>query len=823
MLPLLKRLLSCVVLCAWMLPSQAQTSPMQFREVPFITCYGLHPKDPRSVQLRTQQMRLKGVLAAPANARLQDLPRRSVIEVTYNGFTPEAQAAFQRAVDIWERYLPSPVKMRITADWTDLGGYSQGGIVLGSVQPSGEVKNFANAPLADTYYPIALAEKLSGQELNSPFDFDIRARFNRQVANWHFGSPESLPADKIDFMSVVLHEIGHGLGITASIRGASDGSAFAFGELNVYDRYLANASGSRLLDKSLFPDGSPELRSVLTSGNVFFQSTVAKSSEGFFPRLFAPNPYEFGSSISHLDQNTYFGTTNSLMTPYAVAGHADTAPGPMLLGIFSDMGWYYTFMEHTPVADSETQLGVPLLRVRSDNAVDPAGVRLYFSLNGGSFQSKQVTQLPDGSYTADFGQVPFGTEVRYYMSAQDDKGRTFYAPNNGPVTPYRFFYGKDSKAPTIAHVTPASVLAVDPLVPIRAEISDNTGLKNTSVSYRLNNGKQYNAALLPDGNGKYLGFLDLSALLLQDQDRLQYRLQATDRSESANVSYYPSDRFTNVLVRRFPAAKGYESDFNVDKGESSGYGFSLLQPIGFLDKGVHTLHPYPNAAQETQDYSYYIGIPVIVQPQQATVRFEEVALLPPGDGDYAIVEGSADGGRSWKALTPAYDASAYPEWKQAHQASLTSGQMASAGSRLLMKERKIDLLKTFAAGDEVLLRFRLHTNARNSGWGWSFDNLSVQPAVLGVEQELLTTGSQLSLYPNPAQRGAFLDFSLKTPARSVALSLFDAGGRKVWQRDLGALQQAKALPLDLQNLRPGLYLLRTTIDGKAITRKLLVQ
>ncbi len=41
----------------------------------------------------------------------------STFIVTYNGFPPQAQAAFQAAVDVWASQLQSPVPIRVTASW----------------------------------------------------------------------------------------------------------------------------------------------------------------------------------------------------------------------------------------------------------------------------------------------------------------------------------------------------------------------------------------------------------------------------------------------------------------------------------------------------------------------------------------------------------------------------------------------------------------------------------------------------------------------------------------------------------------------------------
>src|ERR1051325_3428783 len=107
--------------------------------------------------------------------------KSATIEVTYEGFTQQAQDAFQAAVDIWESILQTPVKIRIRARWTPLAAG-----VLGSAGPGVYVNNFDGTPKLGVWYPIALAEKIAGEELNDPTDYDIEAAFNSAQTPWHF-------------------------------------------------------------------------------------------------------------------------------------------------------------------------------------------------------------------------------------------------------------------------------------------------------------------------------------------------------------------------------------------------------------------------------------------------------------------------------------------------------------------------------------------------------------------------------------------------------------------------------------------------------------
>src|SRR5690554_4868371 len=82
------------------------------------------------------------------NSRNVDDPC-ATFNVTYLNFPPNAEAAFQEAVDIWSYSISSPVTIKIHAEWI---GLDPG--VLGSAGPALIFKNFANAP-DGSYYASA--------------------------------------------------------------------------------------------------------------------------------------------------------------------------------------------------------------------------------------------------------------------------------------------------------------------------------------------------------------------------------------------------------------------------------------------------------------------------------------------------------------------------------------------------------------------------------------------------------------------------------------------------------------------------------------------
>jgi hypothetical protein len=269
-------------------------------------------------------------------------PSATVITVNYIGtWDPQAQVAFQYAVDLWEGYVYSPIPITVDASWEALGTG-----VLGSAGAITYSRNFTGAPRTGTWYPIALANALFGSD-RDPAQSDIRARFS-SVFNWYLGTDGNTPAGQYDFVSVVLHEVGHGLGFAGSARvdtGTNQGSwgltAGGVTSPTTYDVYTENGAGTDTIDTAAFANPSAALASHLQSDNLYWSGAKAlATNSGVRPRLYAPTTWQQGSSYSHLNEATYpAGNVNSLMTPQFGAAEAIHSPGPIGLGVLGDIGW----------------------------------------------------------------------------------------------------------------------------------------------------------------------------------------------------------------------------------------------------------------------------------------------------------------------------------------------------------------------------------------------------------------------------------------------------------------------------------------------------
>lgn len=174
----------------------------------------------------------------------------------------QALNVFQRAANVWGAKLVSDQPIYVISFFTPLSCNATGA-VLGA---AGANWYFANVPAAnggkglkpDTWYPAALAEKLTRQDIvadpNDPFE--IFSFFNSELGKpgcltgngWYYGLDNREPSNRIDLLAVVLHEFGHGLGFSVFPTDASSG-ARAAGFPSVWESHMLDAStGKRWID-----------------------------------------------------------------------------------------------------------------------------------------------------------------------------------------------------------------------------------------------------------------------------------------------------------------------------------------------------------------------------------------------------------------------------------------------------------------------------------------------------------------------------------------------------------------------------------------------
>uniref|UniRef100_UPI0040497E87 fibronectin type III domain-containing protein n=1 Tax=Candidatus Planktophila sp. TaxID=2175601 RepID=UPI0040497E87 len=353
--------------------------------------------------------------------RVAYLETKAKFIVKYNNFPEWAKAKVQSAVDVWAANFESKVPIYIEATWGRAPSFE----ILGSARPGNYFSNFSGAPDPSLWYPSALANALAGKDL----DGDSPEMFItiNSLASWYQGGASGPSKSEYDLQSVILHEMAHGLGFLST---NSYDDFFGYGSIDQptpFDAYVQTGDGRRLSD---LPSPSLELGEALTSKLVWSGPQGIAANGGVKPLLFSPKEYEDGSSISHLDEDTFASSgSDAVMTPRLLAGEVFHVPGPLLLAMMQDL------RAKPPIGIAVV---VPQVVRNAEALISDAGAIVKFDPPANaraaqitSYTVKNVRTGAEKSFTkspALFSGLKNGTSYSFTITASNSLG------TSGPVT-----------------------------------------------------------------------------------------------------------------------------------------------------------------------------------------------------------------------------------------------------------------------------------------------------------------------------------------------------------------------------------------------------
>lgn len=220
--------------------------------------------------------------------------KKSEWRINFTNVPSDAKLAIQKAIDIWSENFSSKVLITVDVIWER----EQNSSVLGSARPGFYFNAFPGAPDDDLWYPSALANALTGKDLDSK-QSEIILKLNSSVL-WYTGTDGMLGKQSYDLSSVVLHEIGHGLGFLSNAEyDRFFGTGYMF-QPTPYDAFVQLPDGRTFLD---FCSRSADLGKAMVGDLYWSGSQGMAANNGNKPKLYAPTPYLDGSSITHLDES----------------------------------------------------------------------------------------------------------------------------------------------------------------------------------------------------------------------------------------------------------------------------------------------------------------------------------------------------------------------------------------------------------------------------------------------------------------------------------------------------------------------------------------
>jgi hypothetical protein len=240
---------------------------------------------------------------------------------------------FQKAADIWSGLLNSAEPILVNAHM-DPQTCTTTSAVLGSTSNGGLWRNFAGAPLGNTWYVMAEANKLAGYDLDFGATYDMNVTFNSNLngqlsclngVGWYYGF-DGNEGTNTELLPVILHEMGHGLGFTSSL-GASGAEPSAGGipSPTVFERLMHDNTTNKQWDTMT---NAERAASAINANNVVFTGDCTTKHAASV--LVGP-PTMWVNSGTGLAATYSTGTANFGPPTYSVTGNlvlADDGTAP---------------------------------------------------------------------------------------------------------------------------------------------------------------------------------------------------------------------------------------------------------------------------------------------------------------------------------------------------------------------------------------------------------------------------------------------------------------------------------------------------------------
>ncbi len=248
------------------------------------------------------------------------------LSVVYRRPVPtNVKAVVDAAVSDWVAALDFQAPTCVNFDWADLAAQGLPN-VLGYAGSTGYVQNVDDGLL----YPLALVNSLVGADFyEDGCELNITLASNYYEVEGGFyasTSPASVPLNRLDLYTTVLHELAHGLGFGGLAFANADG-VFLYDPPSIFDSLV-------------LVDGVPLIETAdpsrwLTSGRLYIRIGAGQTM-----KLYSPSTFIGGSSYSHFDEYTSIpGTPGALMSPVLRRGESLRILDEAVLGVMAGEGW----------------------------------------------------------------------------------------------------------------------------------------------------------------------------------------------------------------------------------------------------------------------------------------------------------------------------------------------------------------------------------------------------------------------------------------------------------------------------------------------------
>lgn len=326
-------------------------------------------------------------------------------------FTDAERAAIVAAGEKWADVLVIDVPIDVRVYEMDLGE--------GALAGAGPWQYYFPEG-SDTLWPAAVVNQLAGDDFNGGPGLDgegadIGYEIGMIVDDsdiFYDGLDSAVPQGRYSLLTVAMHELAHGLGHTTFAWPDEDTGQLSVrdsGFRYVYDTFVRSA------DRNITTLGSTALQNALVGPLRWAGVDGTRLNGGTRPALFAPNPFQPGSSVSHLSP-----TFGRLLSPGINDGVAILSIESVTRGMLADIGW---IMENK---SGQQAFVAALSNDFLDRPASPGEIDYYVSLlrsgytrsdiiSAYAFSDEWVGVIVDGFYLSTLGRLPDSGGRQYWI------------------------------------------------------------------------------------------------------------------------------------------------------------------------------------------------------------------------------------------------------------------------------------------------------------------------------------------------------------------------------------------------------------------------
>ena len=193
---------------------------------------------------------------------------------------------------------------------------------------------------------------------------DGEISWNWADSKWALG--DEVASDEVDFVSTAMHELMHSFGFLTSLRAPGENRNR---NRTYYDRFIVTEGRSRpFFSAQWLTSNDPKLTGG--EGGLYFGGRNAVKAYGALVPLYTPAEFSPGSSVHHIDDETFTGENRKIMNAYTEDGPGVRVFSALEIGILRDLGFNVVMPESPPYATALVGFVFLLRRRRPDRTTE---------------------------------------------------------------------------------------------------------------------------------------------------------------------------------------------------------------------------------------------------------------------------------------------------------------------------------------------------------------------------------------------------------------------------------------------------------------------